>query len=177
MGLGNPASSISSSHCVLIPKCSNETLKSQRLLFNHTHNFRFHHKTLATTFALCRLHASRKDSAAISMMSTVILTMTRLITMMKMMPFRKMEKWLEKKPRGLATKTFMILVLKTGCLKKLSRTDFLRLLTIKISKIRILLHPTRLTSKLRKANTGFSCQYICYGSHICIHLRISPDPV
>ncbi|KAJ6721422.1 hypothetical protein OIU85_024506 [Salix viminalis] len=90
---------------------------------------------------------------------------------------QKMKKWLEKKPRGLATETFMILVLKTGCLKKLSRTDFLRLLTIKISKIRILLYPTRLTSKLRKANTGFSCQYIFYGSHICIHLLIFPDPV
>uniref|UniRef100_A0A6N2M5S3 Uncharacterized protein n=1 Tax=Salix viminalis TaxID=40686 RepID=A0A6N2M5S3_SALVM len=148
MGLGNPASSISSSHCVLIPKCSNETLKSQRLLFNHTHNFRFHHKTLATTFTPCRLHASRKESAAISMMSTIDYDDEDDA-------IQKMKKWLEKKPRGLATETFMILVLKTGCLKKLSRTDFLRLLTIKISKIRILLYPTRLTSKLRKANTGY----------------------
>jgi hypothetical protein len=116
MGLGNPASSIHSSCCVLIPRNPNKTLHTQHPVFkiNHAHRSHFHHKTSATSFTSCRLHARRKESIA---PPAVVSDLDDEYDDFdddeldyddkdededeeEFMPFGKMKKWLETEPRG-----------------------------------------------------------------------------
>uniref|UniRef100_A0A6N2NI18 RRM domain-containing protein n=1 Tax=Salix viminalis TaxID=40686 RepID=A0A6N2NI18_SALVM len=114
VGLGNPASSVHSSYCVLIPRNPKKTLQNQQLVFkiNHAHHFHFQYKTSATSFTFCRLHARRKESVA----SPAVVSDfdddfddDELDYVDKdgeeeeeeeFMPFGKMKKWLETKPGG-----------------------------------------------------------------------------
>ncbi|KAJ6351168.1 hypothetical protein OIU78_007158 [Salix suchowensis] len=114
VGLGNPASSIHSSSCVLIPRNPKKTLQNQQLVFkiNHTHHFHFQYKTSATSFTFCRLHARRKESVA----SPAVVSDFdddfdddeldyddkdgEEEEEEEFMPFGKMKKWLETKPGG-----------------------------------------------------------------------------
>ncbi|CAK7326953.1 unnamed protein product [Dovyalis caffra] len=112
MGVGNAASSISFSYCGLIPKNPNLTLKTQHLLFkvSSTHNFHFHSKIPATSSTFRRLHARRKDSIAPPAFVSDFDDQYDDIDDDEIdyddeddeefMPFGKMKKWLEEKPRG-----------------------------------------------------------------------------
>ncbi|KAF9677544.1 hypothetical protein SADUNF_Sadunf08G0118600 [Salix dunnii] len=116
VGLGNPASSIPSSCCVLIPRNPKKTLQNQQLVFkiNHTHHFHFRYETSATSFTFCRLHARRKESIALP---AVVSDFDDDFDDDELdyddkdgeeeeegeeefMSFGKMKKWLETKPRG-----------------------------------------------------------------------------
>lgn len=116
MGLGNPASSIHSSYCVLIPRNPNKTFHTQHPVFkiNHAHHSRFHYKTSTTSFTSCRLHARRKESIA---PPAVVSDLDDEYDDFdddeldyddkdededeeEFMPFGEMKKWLETKPRG-----------------------------------------------------------------------------
>lgn len=114
MGLGNPVSSIHSSYCVLIPRNPNKTLHTQHPVFkiNHAHHSHFHYKISATSFTSCRLHARRKESigppAVVSDLDDEYDGFDddeldyddKDEDEEEFMPFGKMKKWLETRPRG-----------------------------------------------------------------------------
>ncbi|XP_011025654.1 PREDICTED: uncharacterized protein LOC105126485 [Populus euphratica] len=116
MGLGNPVSFIHSSYCDLIPGNPNKTLHTQHSVFkiNHAHHSHFHYKTSATSLTSCRLHARRKESIAPPAVVSDLddeygdfdddeldyVDEDEDEDEEEFMPFGKMKKWLETKPRG-----------------------------------------------------------------------------